>query len=268
MESPLISVLMGIYNCETTLEEAVECIINQTYTNWELIMCDDGSKDNTFNIAMDFVNKYPSKIVLLKNEQNKGLNYTLNKCLKYAKGTYIARMDADDTCSKERFEIELQAFEHEPDIDIVSTDMTFFDETGEWGLIQHPDYPEKKDFVHESPFCHAPCMVKTEAMRKVGGYSVSDYLLRVEDYHLWFKMYNAGYKGKNIHIPLYQMRDDRNAYARRNFKNRRNEFYVKCLIVKEYKLPKINYIYALRPIIVWLMPKPIYDYFHKRRIAK
>ena len=108
-------------------------------------------------------------IVLLKNEKNMGLNHTLNRCLQAASGEYIARMDADDLCSRDRFETEINVLKNEPDIAIVSTDMEFFDETGVWGYIRHPEYPTKKDFVRESPFCHAPCMVRKTAYDKVNG---------------------------------------------------------------------------------------------------
>lgn len=261
-----ISVIMGIYNCADTLEEAIECILNQTIIEWELILCDDGSTDDTYSIAEKYVKKYPEKIFLLKNKRNRGLNYTLNRCLKHTRGEYIARMDGDDRCVPERFEKELEVLEREKDIAIVSSDMEYFDETGYWGRISHPIYPVKKDFVHGTPFCHAPCMVRREAYKKVKGYSESKWLLRVEDYHLWIKMYAAGYRGKNIHEPLYQMRDDRNAYARRKFRYRINEAYVKLLAVKMLQLPKWKAIYTVRPIIVGLMPNWLYDKLHKRNL--
>ena len=264
---PIISVIMGIYNCGDTLSEAIECIVNQTFTDWELIMCDDGSNDNTYEIAISYKEKYPEKIIVLQNEKNRGLNYTLNKCLKQARGKYIARMDGDDRCNKERFAIEIDVLEKEPKIAIVSTDMEFFDESGVWGKISHPEYPMPEDFVKESPFCHAPCMVKREAYMKVRGYSVSEKLLRVEDYHLWIKMYKCGYRGKNIHKSLYQMRDDRNAYGRRSFKNRMNEYYVKQMAIRTFRLKKRNYLLALRPIIVGLLPRFIYDKLHKWRLS-
>ena len=267
-KNPVISVIMGIYNCGDTLSEAIECIVHQTFADWELIMCDDGSNDDTYEIAISYKEKYTEKIIVLQNEKNRGLNYTLNKCLKQAKGKYIARMDGDDRCDKERFAIEINVLEKEPEIAIVSTDMEFFDESGVWGKISHPEYPVPEDFVKESPFCHAPCMVKREAYMKVKGYSVSDKLLRVEDYHLWIKMYKCGYRGKNIHKCLYQMRDDRNAYSRRSFKNRLNEYYVKRLAIRTFRLKKWNYLLALRPIIVGLLPNCVYDKLHKGRLAK
>lgn len=263
-----ISVIMGIYNCADTLEEAVGCILNQTYSNWELIMCDDGSTDKTYYVAQELAQKYPDRIVLLQNECNCGLNRTLNLCLKVATGDYIARMDADDRCSPERFTVEVDALNSAPDIAIVSTDMEHFDELGTWGRQQHPDKPVAADFVRGTPFNHAACMVRREAYEAVGGYSEDSKFLRVEDYHLWIKMYCAGFRGQNIHQVLYQMRDDRNAYNRRKFAYRLNEARVKALAVKELKLPVYQYIFALRPIAIGLLPAGLYDLLHKKKLKE
>lgn len=268
MSHPMISVISGIYNCAQTLPDAIESILAQTVTDWEWILCDDASDDHTYAVAEEYARKYPGKFVLLRNEQNMGLNYTLNRCLQQAKGKYIARMDGDDLCAPDRFVEELWCLEENPGIAIVSTDMEFFDETGIWGRISHPEYPQNRDFLAGSPFCHAPCMVRKEAYDAVEGYSVSKKLLRVEDYHLWIKMYAKGFKGRNIPKPLYQMRDDRNAYSRRKFRYRLNEAYVHLLVVMELKLPCYMAVYALRPIMVGLLPKKLYDILHKRNLRR
>lgn len=262
-----VSVLMPVYNCSDTISEAIECIIEQEYTNWELIICDDGSTDNTVSIIENYLRKYSEKIKLIKNEKNMGLNFTLNRCLKLARGKYIARMDGDDLCSPDRFSIEIKELEKNEDIAIISTDMEFFDESGVWGRISHPDYPTPKDFIKESPFCHAPCMVRKEAYDAVDGYTVDKKLLRVEDYHLWIKMYAAGFKGKNIHTALYQMRDNRNAYQRRTLTSRLNESYVKRIAIKELHLPYWMIIYSLRPIVTGLMPGFVYNWLHRNRLS-
>ena len=145
--SKKVSVIMGIYNCANTLEEALDCILNQSYTNWEVVMCDDCSSDNTAEIAEQYVKKYPGKFILLKNQENHGLNYALNKCLKIATGEYIARMDGDDLCAKERFEKEINVLEQNTEIAIVSTDMHFFDENGIWGKTYTEVFPTKKSFL-------------------------------------------------------------------------------------------------------------------------
>ena len=258
-----ISILMGIYNCAGTLPDAIRSILDQTVTDWELILCDDGSSDDTVSVAQTFVQAYPDRIRLLQNPKNLGLNATLNRCLQEATGTYIARMDGDDICAPDRFAEELAVLESEPDIAIVSTDMHFFDESGTWGMVQYPEYPQPRDFLAGSPFCHAPCMVRKEAYDAVGGYSVDKKLLRVEDYHLWIKMYKAGFRGKNIRKPLYSMRDARNAYSRRKFRYRINEAYVRLLVVRELGLPASGYVYAMRPILVGMLPRPVYDRLHK-----
>lgn len=264
---PKISVLMGIYNCGATLPEAIECILAQTEGDWELILCDDGSADDTYSVAEGYVQKYPEKIILLQNEKNMGLNYTLNRCLAAARGEYIARMDGDDLCSPERFEKELAALTENPEIAVVSTAMTYFDETGTWGRNHPKPHPQKGDFLYGTPFCHAPCMVRREAMLAVGGYTDDPKFLRVEDYDLWVKIYAAGYRGMNLEEPLYQMRDDRNAFSRRRFRYRINEARVICKAVRLLKLPKSGYIRALRPILVGLLPMGLYKKLHKKRLG-
>lgn len=262
-----ISIIMGIYNCSSTLDEAINSLLNQTYKNWKLIMCDDGSTDDTYKLAKKYTEEYDN-MILIKNETNMGLNYTLNHCLNYVDTEYVARMDADDISLPNRLEKELVFLEKNKQYTFVSSNMIYFDENGDWGKGNPKEKPLKSDFVHGTPFCHAPCMVRTNAYRNVDGYSENRWLLRVEDYHLWYKMYLAGYKGYNIKEPLYKMRDDRNAVSRRKYKYRINEAYVKYLSIKDFNLSKKNYIYILKPLIVGLLPTSIYVILHKKRMEK
>ena len=261
-----VSILMGIYNNSNTLSEAIESVIKQTYTDWKLIMCDDGSIDNTYAIAEEYKNKYPQKIILIKNDKNIGLNYTLNHCLQYVDTEYVARMDGDDISLPTRLEKQVKFLDSHPEYSIVSTPMIYFDEEGDFRIGVSRGEPDVNTFVKGTPFCHAPCMVRTEAYNAVNGYSVSKKLLRVEDWDLWVRMYAAGFKGYNLSEPLYKMRDDRNAYSRRKFKYRINESRVSASAVKKLKLSKINYIWVLRPIIAGLAPKFIYNLVHKRKV--
>ena len=263
--SARVSVIMGIYNCASTLGEAVESILAQTYTDWELIMCDDGSADNTYEIAEKYRARHPEKIKLIRNEKNSGLNKTLNHCLKYAEGEYIARMDGDDISVAERFEKEVEFLDNNPEFSIVSCPMIYFDENGDWGKGTPIQFPQPMDFVKGTPFCHAPCMVRAEAYRKVGGYSENEKTLRAEDYYLWFCMYALGIRGANLEEPFYKMRDDEKAYRRRTFKYALNESYVRFTGYRMLKLPFYTYISALRPIIVNIMPKKIYEYLHNKK---
>ena len=263
---PRISVIMGIYNCASTLAEALDSLLAQTYQEFKVIMCDDGSKDSTIEVASSYVSRYPEKFILIRNERNMGLNYTLNHCLKYADTEYIARMDGDDISLPQRFEKEIEFLDSHPEIAIVSTPMIYFDELGDFRVGGGGDrYPTKNDFVTGTPFCHAPCMVRREAYEAVDGYSVDPRLLRVEDYHLWFKMYSNGYRGYILPEPMYKMRDDRNATIRRSWKNRRNEFHVRRIGYAMLGIPYIKRIYMFRPLIIAMLPTGIYNYFHRRK---
>ncbi|MBQ4120190.1 MAG: glycosyltransferase [Clostridia bacterium] len=263
-----ISIIMGIYNCADTLAEAIDSILAQTYPHWKLIMCDDGSADDTYEIAKQYAEKYPEKIIVIKNEKNKGLNYTLNHCLKYADTEYIARMDGDDISLPQRFEKEIEFLENNPQYSIVSCPMIYFDETGDFRTGKVSGEPNINNIAKGTPFCHAPCLVKAETYHAVNGYAVDDKRLRVEDWDLWVRMYEKGYRGYNLSEPLYKMRDDRNAYSRRKFKYRINEARVTASAIKKLKLSKKYYIWMLRPIIVGLLPKSIYTFLHKRKLSK
>lgn len=259
-----VSVLMGIYNCERTLAEAIDSIINQTFKDWELIICDDGSSDKSYSIAEKYRDSYKEKIVLISNPYNCGLNITLNNCLSLAKGQYIARMDGDDISLPTRFQEEVNFLDEHPEYAIVSTPMVYFDEQGDFKTGSQSGEPSINNFAKGTQFCHAACMVRREAYLAVNGYSVDKTSLRVEDWDLWIRMYEKGFRGFNIPKPLYKMRDDRTAYKRRQFKYRINDSRVSASAVKKLHLPKKYYIYTLRPIIVGLLPVKVYMYLHKR----
>ena len=257
MKDYRISVLMGIYNCAPTLQEALDSLYVQTYQGFKIILCDDGSKDDTLKIAEENAKKHEN-VIVIKNEHNMGLNYTLNHCLEYADTEFCARMDGDDTCHPTRFEKEIKFLDEHPEYAIVSTTMHHFDEMGIFRTGMASGEPKPSDYPKGVPFNHAPCMIRTSAYKTVGGYSVSGKLLRQEDYHLWLKMYEKGFRGYMLNEPLYNMRDDRNAYARRNWISRRNEAYVKYLACKMLNLPFWYYMYCLKPIILYIMPQWLY----------
>ncbi|MEG1059232.1 MAG: glycosyltransferase [Clostridia bacterium] len=267
MNNIKITVIMGIYNCSKYLEESIDSLLNQTYTNWNLVMCDDCSTDNTYDIAKKYAKKYAERIILLKNDRNMGLNYTLNKCLEKANGEYIARQDGDDISESTRFEKEEKILSQYKKYSIVSCNMQVFDDNGFWGKTNVKEKPENLDFIHGTPFCHAASMIRKEVFDIVNGYTVDSKLLRVEDYHLWFKIYQKGFIGYNIQECLYYMRDDINAAKRRNWQNRINECRVKVIGYKMLNIPKRYYIYSIRPILLGLLPQKIYLKFHKKKLG-
>ena len=260
-----ISVLMGIYNCADTLEEAVQSILNQTYTNWQLIMCDDCSTDDTYAVANKIAEQYPAQILLIRNEKNRKLQYTLNHCLQYADGEFIARMDGDDTCSPERFAKEIDFLNKHPEFALVSCDMSLFDKDGEFRVIHYSKEPTGKSLLRTSQFCHAGCMMRTSVMKELGGYSESKNCERVEDYDLWVRLYAAGYKGYNIQETLYAMRDDRNAIKRRSLRNRLNESCLKMRAGNLLDHRMTGYVYAVVPILKALVPSSIYCWAHRSK---
>lgn len=260
-----ISVLMGIYNCAPTLQEALDSLYAQTYQEFKIILCDDGSKDDTLKIAEDNARLHEN-VVVIRNEKNIGLNYTLNHCLEYADTEYCARMDGDDICAPTRFEKQIKFLDEHPEYAITSNPMIHFDENGEFmrGKAMQGE-PIKDVFNYGSPFCHAPCMVRTEAYKAVGGYTVDPKLIRVEDYNLWMKMYAAGYRGYNLCEYLYSMRDDKNAIVRRNLKARINGINAHWIAYKELNLSFLLFIrYASLNILKGLMPMWMYKSFRKK----
>ncbi len=268
MYQPLVSVIMGIYNCEKTLKKAIISIQNQSYENWELIVCDDGSSDNTYFIAEEYQRLNPEKVILIRNECNMGLNFTLNRCLELARGKYIARMDGDDKSTKDRFAKEVDFLESHPDFAIVSSKMEMFDENGVWGESKILERPQIKDFCkNPSIFCHAAAMIRADAFRAVGGYTVDSRLLRVEDCDLWFKMYARGYRGANIPEVLYSMRNDRLAASRRTAGNRLNIIYVMWVGFHMVRMPWYDYIHFVRVLLIEtskiIIPGKVYEILYR-----
>lgn len=264
---PRISVLMGIYNCAPTLQEALDSLYAQTFQDFQIILCDDGSTDTTIAVAEENARRHPN-IVLLRNDRNRGLNYTLNRCLAAADTELCARMDGDDISLPERFEKEVQFLDEHPEYAVVSCGMQFFDENGVFGYTGLDCIePTTETFAVGTPHCHAPSMVRTEAYRSVGGYTEDKRLLRNEDYNLWMKMYAKGRRGYNLPEYLYAMRDDRNAVARRNFRCRINAIYSLTLAYRTLHFSFTGYVKSVaKEVIKMLAPTSVYNHFHRKRL--
>ena len=116
--NPLVSIILPAYNCEKFIRKTIHSLINQTYSNFELLVINDGSTDATTSIIQSFKD---TRIQLIQNEKNKGLIYTLNKGIELSKGKYIARIDADDICLPERLQKQVNWLEKNTQIAIVAT---------------------------------------------------------------------------------------------------------------------------------------------------
>ena len=247
-----ISVIMGIYNCAETLPEAIDSLLSQTYQSFKVIMCDDGSVDDTYAVAKAYVDKYDN-FILIRNEKNLKLAATLNHCLQYVDTEYIARMDGDDISLPERFEKQIKFLDEHPEYVVVSSPMIYFDETGDWGEGRAIQKPNIYSFKKGTPHAHAPCMLRTKAMKEVDGYTDNRSTIRVEDYYLWYKIYKAGHRGYNLQQPLYKMRDDQNAMSRRTIKTRYNNFLVKKEVLNGLGVPNV-FLYALPSLLKAFIP--------------
>ena len=237
----LVSIIMGVYNCADTLSKAIESILAQTYTEWELIMCDECSTDNTYSVADSYQKQYPDKIVLLKNETNKKLAYSLNRCLESAKGDLIARMDGDDISVPERLEKQVKFLTNHPEYQLVGTLMQRFDESGLAGVENKEEFPNKYSMLVGSPFNHATILTYKYVYDSVGGYTVEKRTERGQDYDLWFKFFAKGYAGYNMQEPLYLVKEDVGAIKRRTAKSRMRALKTTKIGYKLLGFPKRYY---------------------------
>lgn len=261
-----VSVIMGVYNVtdKKVAEAAITSILNQTFKDFEFIICDDGSDNNTLQMLKTIVGNDP-RVKYIKNAKNRGLAYSLNHCLKKAKGKYIARMDIDDISYLNRFEKQVEFLDSHPEVALISSWADLFDKHV-WGLRKYVRMPGKGDFLFGTPLLHPALMMRREALLEVGGYTVAWYTRRAEDYDLFVRLYASGHKMESFQYPLYKIREDKNAYKRRSYKYRVAECVVRY---KSYKLlglfPK-GYLYVIKPLIVGLIPQSLLRKLRKEDI--
>ena len=188
---PKVSVIMGAYNEEKTLQAAVDSILAQTYTDWEFVICDDASTDATFKILTDYKNKYPDKFVILHNDENMMLAGSLNRCLENAKGEYIARMDADDISLPTRLEKEIEYLDNNPECAVVGTNVQFFnDKDGLGEIIRKTPDPTIYDIPKANPFFHPTIVMKKSAYNALNGYTATERTRRMEDIEMWYRFFH------------------------------------------------------------------------------
>lgn len=260
---PKVSIIMATYNCQDLLTISMDSILNQTYTDWEFIVCDDCSTDNTYMVLKEYECKYPEKIKVLKNDVNSKLSYSLNRCLQISKGKYIARMDADDVSLPERLTKQVEFLDEHPEFSVVGTAMIPFDEKGDRPVRYYKEIPDSSDMLRRSPFPHATIMMRKEAYDAVGGYTVSKRTARAQDYDMWFRFFELGLKGYNLQEPLYKVLEDDNAIKRRTLKSRCYEVQTKLIGYKKLNYPLYKYIFAFKPILSAIVPVKIMQKYHQ-----
>ncbi len=259
-----ISVIMGVYNCKNidALYRSVQSIIDQTYKNWEFVICNDGSTDNTLKILKD-VAALDKRIKIVGYKENKGLANALNYCLNFSKGKYIARMDADDIASPYRFEKQIQFLETHKNFAFVGSIANVFNENGIWGILKMPEYPQKEDFLWNIPFIHPSMIFRKEVLLKIKGYSTEDINKRCEDYTLVMDLYSNGFKGYNFQEPLIDYYLENGTKKYRPMKDRIAEAKVRYIGYRKNKILLKGLLYIIKPLLIGLIPQCIFRQIKK-----
>lgn len=263
---PKISIIMGVYNGENRLEKSVKSIINQTFEDWEFIICDDGSKDNSYEKLLD-ISKNDKRIVVLKNEKNMGLQKTLNKCLEKSRGNYIARMDDDDYSHENRLKIQYEFLENNKKYSIVGTSRNMYDNNGIWGKEILDGERTIVDILKGNSFIHPSVLIRKNDLITVGGYTDSKKVTRIEDLDLWFKLYYNGFVGFNLKTILLDYFEDNSSFKKRKFINRLNESLLKIHWFFKLKIKLKYFLWVFRPILVAFIPRFYQQKYHKKRFS-
>jgi glycosyltransferase involved in cell wall biosynthesis len=266
---PLISIIMPVFNGAKFLKDAIDSILNQTYTNFEFIIVDDKSTDSSLKIIKSFSD---NRIKILQNKINSGVAFSLNKALKVAKGKYIARMDADDISYLNRIEKQVKFLDKNPNIIAVGCQVKIIDNDNQiTGTRHYPINPQKcHDYLMlTSPIQHPTLMARAE-IYKIIGYT-NEYKT-AEDWDLYFRFLNYG-QLSNINQYLYSYRQ---LFGTNGFKNIKKAF---ILITKIRLNAIINYKYKpawlmllsglIQTIVVFALPeKIVFNLFNLWRVQK
>ncbi|WP_100613702.1 glycosyltransferase [Confluentibacter citreus] len=189
--SPLVSIILPLYNGEKYVRETIESILLQSYTNFEFIIINDGSTDNSLNIVKGFND---NRIVLI-DQENKGLAATLNIGLNLANGDLIARIDSDDIAKRDRIQIQVNTFKKNPNLVLLGSAVNYIDENGVYLGRSYPitrTRSIKKHLLNNGNIiAHPSVMYIKDIVLKIGGYSeiIGKYF---EDHFLWCQLLNYG----------------------------------------------------------------------------
>lgn len=221
---PKISVILPVYNAEKYLREAIDSILKQTFTDFELLLINDGSTDGSEEIIKSYTD---DRIIYIKNEQNRGLINSLNRGIDLAAGEYIARMDADDIALPERFEKQLKFLWERNDIAMLATTYYCIDAEGKplpaWPTDRQTITPEqiRKVLPRDNCLAHPTVMARAEVFKKyryhpelVLQYRFIHNKKYSEDYDLWLRIAADGLTIAKVDEPLLYYRVLSNSVTR------------------------------------------------------
>lgn len=210
----LISIIMAAYNAEHTIEQAVASVLNQTYTNFELLIIDDCSKDNTLSIAENFGQK-DRRVKIIKNEKNSGVSYTRRHGLEQANGEWIAVLDSDDAWTADKLEKQIQ-LQKETGGDFLYTGSAFMDHDGnpiEW-YLHAPQKIRFRQLLKQNLISNSSSLVRKELYSQ---YYVSDDRMH-EDFAVWLGILKSGKCAYGVDEPLLIYRLSKNSKSGNKFK--------------------------------------------------
>lgn len=187
MNKPVISVIMSVYNGEEFLEETMESVLKQTFKDFEFIIIDDCSMDNSLKILKDYASS-DDRIKIIHNENNMGLQTSLNRGIDVAQGEFIIRVDADDVCRIDRFEKQYRFMKKHPKLDMSACKFYLYVNGSviPTPMIQRTDVNSVKSlFLFANPICHPCVIMKTEIAKKM---KYDTRFTCSEDLELWIRM--------------------------------------------------------------------------------
>jgi len=202
---PAVSVVIPAYNCADFLFQTLDSVLNQTFSDFEIIVVDDGSTDNTKDLVSNYIDKHKDKIKYIYQE-NGGPAAARNKGIRNSKGKYIAFVDSDDLWAPEKLEIQMEFIQKNHDFHFVFSDMYLLDETGKIGdTIMKSKKPFSGYIFFEllkDNFIFSPTpLVKKECFEKAGLFCEERSIISTEDHYMWLKIayyFKGGYIGKPL----------------------------------------------------------------------
>lgn len=270
MENVMVSVIMSSCNPKDTrnLIRAVRSVIGQSYRNWELILIDDGSQKKYAEIIRK-VSSLDQRIHYIRNESNKGLAFSLNRGIRLAKGKYIARMDDDDYSRKDRLQKQVEFLNNYPQYQWVGSNALLKDKNEIWGCRKMPVIPGKKHFLRYSPYIHPSVMFRKRPVFAKEGYSISKAFTQCEDYELFLRLYEQGYRGYNLQEPLIIYHEDKHSYEKRKYGRRIREAKLRQHHFKKLKInPFYRSLFVIKPLLVGCIPGTIQHRIRKNEVRK
>ena len=249
---PLISVIMSIHNGEKTISRALDSIFAQTVQDFEIVICNDASTDNT-QVLLDSYAKKDERIIFIQNENKLGLALSLNRCLQMASGVFVARMDDDDVSLPDRFEKEINFLKENDQYAFVGCNALTFNDKAEGSVLSRPERPTKKDFLKGTPFIHPTVMFRAAPLLEVGGYSIAKYVQRrAQDYDLFMKLFAKNYIGYNIQEPLFKYFNSfETSKKKRTLGNAIDEMRIRFHGFRRMRMPIYSYFYVFVPLYVF-----------------